>query len=459
MFHSLSIKIHVSLLFTLSLFLFHVDCIAQKDSTKNAGTFQLTTFNDSWGGGTTHIYDDLRSYGFTAKLDLTNRFSFKIIYSGLTNKSLRAPQNSGRIDELLVNTDVLIQKRIFNCIDLYGRVGLYFVGNYGGDYLQETVHHYFNIQTDILSYKDGSGMSGQFGIKAVTRPLILKAFESASFIIQPEMETYIIPNYFFVLKPEIPVKISSPEGQYISLSIGYRYTYLYSSENVITNVVNSESGPVIDFKMMLGFFSINFITYTKSNFSIGTYGFNFLINRTTNKYQQTDVAAEFGFLSAGNGYYTKLLWNKTKLFPEHFMFLLYDQYSTYLQKRLKDYPESYGNYQQVGLGGEVNFFKTKQKFQLNPYVGFNAGIKRDMVYAGTIDRETSQLISPQITGEAGLKIQLPNSLIYKNTLWGIVLNYKYSQLLTNEHKAFEQANQLKVSNSYLGIGVFVLMDL
>jgi hypothetical protein len=415
----------------------------------------LNTFNDNWSGGFTRIYDDYRSFGLNAGVTFKDRYAVNCQYSGLTAK-----RTSGyRKDELRLFADVPLYGHKDAAFMVTGKAGLYMYGDYGGKWIQETWHDLFGVRNDTMKYADENSISALFGLEVKSRPLTLSSASDMMLTVQPTMEIVSVPGYFYTVTPDIPVHIKDHGREYISIGVGYRHVEVLSSDEILNRVMDAESGTYISFRMNMGVFFNDYTVFADRGFALGNYGVRWNLGQDTGTFRTCDLAGEFAFLSNGNGYYQKLLWNPSGIFPKNLRFSLFNQHGTYLKKRLKQYPDDYGNYHMTAIGAEWSLFESKKKFQINPYAGLMAGIKQDRVYAGIKDRAPSTLLSPQVSGELGVRIQMPFHLFYKNTLCGIVMNGRYTKLFNDRYDAFISENKVAPSLQFNALGVYVLMDL
>ena len=70
--------------------------------------FRIAIFNDSWGGGATPIYDDLRTYGAQLGYYRENRFKVESTFSHLTNQFDTDTIQRKSLDELVLIVSIPI---------------------------------------------------------------------------------------------------------------------------------------------------------------------------------------------------------------------------------------------------------------------------------------------------------------------------------------------------------------
>ena len=113
-------------------------------------TVDVTLSNDCFGEGLALSRDDNRSYGVGISTRLETGWQFSIDYYGYTNRDL-----NNRAEELSVeagyNWDFVMNAGIFSLSPV---VGCRFIGNLGGQDLQNFIHRVFGLKEVNFIYDD-----------------------------------------------------------------------------------------------------------------------------------------------------------------------------------------------------------------------------------------------------------------------------------------------------------------
>lgn len=422
--------------------------IENLDSLSNQKEIEIFTHNDNFGAGYTPIYDNLRSYGLGINIKANDSLSMSLNLSGLTNNSYENISDRGRLDELFFKIHFKINKSQKN--QIFINTGIASYNNWGMGFAQDLTHNIFGVKSDNLNYTYENEINALMGIKLIHsfKPIHQNIW------IQPQIEYNYFTNNYHEITPKIPISLNIKNQKIFNFSLGYRHISNLSNQKIIENINRAESGLLLEYKMIMGPIAFSWVAYPNQNFSIGTY--SLILKKQTQKYEKPDVILELGAFAESGGFYNKISWNKTGFLTDHLLFNIYKQYSTYLRKKLNGYPDRYSNQQQYGIGFDLHAFKSSKKFQVNPYIGFNMGIKRAMVYSGRKYYAYEEFINPAMIGEAGLKIKLPDSWSYQNTLFALGIHYKYAKIFSNDNY---ESHYLKSNPHYFGAGLIAFLDI
>jgi hypothetical protein len=418
----------------------------------------VATFNDSWAGGFTHIYDDYRSYGTELRVEIPRTFLFQCRLSGLTDKGRTLSANRSRLDELSLSAQVILKKDVFGYLDLYGSAGLYDLNKYSGASVQNVTHATFGVDTLVLPYSSMRGTFPEAGTSIITHPLKLRSYGSHGLYVQPEMEAFFVPGYFASFRPKIPLKWLSQRGDYFAFYIGYQYSPVISTNALLKTITQAESGTTLEYSLRAGMFFINWKIYPQHNYSVGTYGLNIRLGGKKITFTNRDISFESGATTIKNGYYLKYIWGLKNKSP--LQFALYHQFGTFLKKNLTDYPKTNGHYLHLSAGLETNFFEHTERFAVIPYGGLHLGFMRQQVYSGLEKSTAQQTLSPIVMGETGIKIRPPKKFFHRNSRWGVSMNCKYVYAFEHDNTSFSALTR-NLPNAYFfwGAGLFADLDL
>ena len=425
--------------------------------------FEIKTFNDNWSGGFTEIHDDLRSYG----LDLSYVFPTKSLkaikatarFSGLTYRT-GAVNFRQRADELYLK----LERPIYFFKKGYGNIrvnlGGYVVGKLTSDKIQNVWHETFGVRQLNLDYKIPTTAFAEIGL-AINKSIYRKKLnEQLTFSMNIEATENLAFGYFNHFRVGLPWMLTSSKGDYFSIKTSANFYSFFTDEFLLQEILEAENGFQLGIEGGFGKLFYFYDLFLQKQFSSGGVGLRFpIFSVESTDFKKTDFTFEIGLLTDGNGYFSKFLFPQKKFLPGRFSFALHHSYGTYLKKRLLDYPNQNGHYRQIGVGGDLQFFKTKPGWQINPFVAAAAGIKNFSTYQGDEIAEKKTNNSFFAEADLGLKIKIPTRFLENHCQYGISLFYRtIYQPLSENSQVFERLKEFEKNPQMIGGSVFVGMS-
>lgn len=424
--------------------------------------FEIKTFNDNWSGGFTEIHDDLRSYG----LDLSYVFPTKELksikastqFSGLTYRT-GALNNQQRADELYLK----VERPIYFFRKGYGNIrvnlGGYIVGKLTSDKIQNVWHETFGVAQLDLDYKIPTTVFPEIGFTINKSIYRKKLSDRLTFSMDIEVSENLAFGYFNHFQVNFPLALTSSKGDYFSLKTSANFYNIFTDEFLLQKVLDAENGFQLGIEGGFGNLFYFYDLFLQKQFSNGGVGLRFpLFSAEDEDFEKTNFTFEIGLLTDGNGYYSKFLIPQKKFLPQRFSFALHHSYGTFLKKRLTNYPIQNGHYRQLGVGGDLQFFKEKIGWQINPYISAAAGAKNFSTYRGEeeIMKENESVFFMQ--ADLGLKIKIPIRFLENHCQYGLSFFYRtIYQPLSEDSLVFERLREFERNSQMIGGGVFIGM--
>ena len=418
----------------------------------------ITSFNDNWGGGLTHINDDKRSFGFDADFQQVlygkRVAQITLSWSGLTDRYNYEPT---RLDEINLNVRLPIAS-FAKWWHVDAITGLYSYGDFGGEKFQNRVHESAGVPPIAIPYADFESILLKIGGQ-LWGDMRLKDHgngTSSRFILVGRYIESI--GTFRDFDFQMAYAVRNEVGDQVQLTAGYNLKNGYVNE-VLGETRYSEYGLFFNYGMRLGLFNYGLTVYPLNHFSSGYMGISLFNWRNRKPLEKVDATAEFGAFSDANGFYIRYLqnnwWNGSEKFQLDFHF----QFWTIANSKLPEWPEYSGHYRQISAGGSYTFITPKPKFQVLPYISLRMGSKHEYIYERDWRETLLTVWSLNAIGEAGLRLKLPANIIHKNCYYGLTANYQYVATFFRSNDYSEVYSYPFGQNlGYFGLGGFVMID-
>jgi len=412
--------------------------------TTNLPYLTLSSFNDNWGGGTSPIHDDFRSFGFQADWQFLayaeQTGQFRATWSGLTNLGA---DDVSRLDELelMLRLPVLYHDQKWQ---LSGLAGTYIIGNLGGQSFQNTLHNWAGVPEVKAPYSSATGVHPFLGAQFQANYTTGKTPEGNSIFLAPQAMYVWAPGYLHQGNIGLGMGVRNPFGDQLQFTIGWAIPDVFYDPTRIA-VAEVESEFYVQVGMRLGLASVSFTEFVDANFSLGSLGISLPLGMDRKPLKKVDMLAEFGALSADQGMYIRYLWNKKGLHASHFLWDLHYQFwSVDASNRDGSF------YNQITLGSTYQFILPTPNFQVLPYASLRLGLYTG--YDGTPEKYQP---NPQrnlvMVAETGLRIKLPANVLHKNCYYGLTPNVHYT--FVPGFRGFENGGFF-----IYGLGAFVMID-
>ncbi len=394
---------------------------------------ELSLLNDSWGGGFTRIQDDLRSYGLNLKLSAEKHFFLQARLSALTNRFPFDSLKRGRTDELLLRVGF----PMVNFADSSGYIslqtGVYLNGNMLGSRVQQYTHEAFGVPEVQLSYIGNTALhplAGGYMIKE-----LMGEWLAGGSRLSLGLELHTECALYYALQSSIgfPFQILDKTRHCLfSVQGGARLNQIFTANNVVRQVLMSESGYYASMRVNLKGACFFYEIFPGSSYSWGGIGLYLRPGCKDNAHAETEI----GMLSKGYGYNFKYLLPFDSLGKHCLYFVIQHNFHSLLKTYLPNYPEVMGHTVQIGTGAELELFRySRFKLPISGYMNMLPGLLQHTIYAGTRYIEEQRAWHYCVSHDAGIKIRpaifkkhLGLSLFHR-LLW---LDAPKQQLLTSK---------------------------
>ncbi|WP_170266361.1 hypothetical protein [Phaeocystidibacter luteus] len=399
----------------VSICLFSLSKAASAQSPYFRTSYELTSFNDGWGGGFSEIHDDGRSMGmrFVAQSEMANAmWLFDASFSGITRQRYA---KQSRVDELSLSVGVPLYS-IDERLQVHGLIGLYSFGNRGLSAIQNSVHDAVGTRPVELEYEDANLNSPLFGLQ-VRGTIPLGDYSSnISSGLQGSVNYHYVPGYIQSFRAEASYYIQSKWADRVLISTGYNYQ---SESEYLTQVYTSrlERGFFYGVSTQIGGVLYKFEVYPNMSFSTGSLGFALEPNQLSGEFSKQSFTFELGMVSHQNGLYQRFL--IPAFGSKYFSFDIHHQFWSMTWKRLDGFPQAHGHDRQFSGGFQVTPFAIKNKFQILPYVSLRTGWRTEHRYSG-MEAQTPEMYSALVgIAEGGVRLKLPAKILSRNCSYGL----------------------------------------
>lgn len=435
-------------LFHFYILLFLSPCVFSQE-------FQISSFNDSWGGGTGEVYDDLRSYGFELRYKTPKNIIFKTTFSNLTNRKDANIEQQKSLDELILSASFpVFQNFKSDKYEIRLKGGVLTTGSIFGKELQSITHSLFGVEQTNLAYSNEKGVYPHLGY-SISKNIYQKEILNKH-LLKVSLKNSIdyIPNFKNVIKFNLPVSLN---GKYSKIVFSTNYIIsenFIKGNNLLENTVNAESGLNFNFKVYGKYFFYYFENYATSQFSSGGFGFRFAKKSKKSNSENYLFKVEPSMLNNGYGFNFKYLFAESSLWKRRTHLIINHNFNTLLKKFIPSSPDVNGHANQLTFGGEIEILEQKKKRRIiTPYTNISIGNKSIHIYSKNIDLEKTISNHFVINNDLGIKVRkairfkskvsaINFQLYYRSTLLKSLTPKKESNLVSlddNPYQKFQTA--------------------
>ncbi|NVK27065.1 MAG: hypothetical protein HWE14_03420 [Flavobacteriia bacterium] len=419
-------------------------------------SYELSSFNDGWGGGFSEIHDDGRSLGmrFSSQFNLAETFwLFDTRFSGITRQRFAKQRRS---DELFMSIGVPVYS-IDERLQVHGIIGFYSFGNLGLSAVQNQIHERVGTRPVDLAYEVGNITTPVFGFQVRGTVPFQSSIQAINSGLQGSINCHFAPEYLQSFRAEAAYFIQSNSSDRLIFTVGFNYQ-TESKYFTQTYVSRLERGPFYGVSTQVGGALYKFEVYPNQGFSLGSLGFALEPNHLGGTFSDPDFTFELGMVSNQNGLYQRFLIPAFK--SKYFSFDLHHQFWSMTWKRLDGYPNSHGHDRQLSGGFQVSPFTVNNKFQVLPYISLRTGWRAEYRYSGMESSESEMYSALFGIAEGGLRVKLPAKLLSANCAYGFTCFYttRMEWIEITNIGSFKNEN-VEGGNAAYGLGVFVVADL
>lgn len=381
----------------------------------------LSLFNDSWGGGLTPIYDDLRSYHFQFEYNIENKLKVFSKLSFLTNRFEKNISERKSTDEFMLNAALPIFKFKKNKNDnLWVKAGVLVTGDIFGSKIQEMTHSLFDVkQTDLTSEKEKK-LYFTLGYILEKNIFIKELSNTKSLQLSVNNILDYHHNYQSNISFGAPLTVKSAANSKIILTPGYTFINNHKKDNhLLSKVFEVESGFNLDLKVFSKGFFYTFKTFPFHNFSYGGIGYRFTKKRTAINNNDTSFKLKIGasVLSNGFGYNYKYAFNQFQFLNRETKIIINHNFHTFLKKYIPNSPTINGHGNQVTVGLEMLILKNNLKKRvIEPFINLSIGDKAISIYSKEIDLKKQVSHHFVINNDVGFNLLIPIKFISDTAL-------------------------------------------
>ena len=395
------------------------------------GTLDVTLSNDCFGEGLALSRDDNRSYGVGISTRFETGWQFSIDYYGYTNRDL-----NNRVEELSVdagyNWDFVTNAGIFSFSPV---VGCRFIGNLGGQDLQNFIHRVFGLKEVNFIYDD------EITDQAVSPDLL------AGFDLTWQKELITSGELKFIPKAYSAVEYSLPSGLLLdgalafdlrggaddifSLFTGYQFISSDFAGITIDNALLYEKGLYAGFGISVGLLSYETLVFPFNDYANGYISliFNTAKRNPESRYRKPDFI--LGYMLDFITFEKQMRMCFPKSISDSFFILPYADF-TYGDAVGDFYnPERQIRIMQLSAGAEFSYLPGFFKSPIELFAAAGAGFRLEKYWdlGDYIEYNPGLLIQP----EAGIRT-LPiavfpeSGLFDENCRYGLSLSYGFQWL-------------------------------
>jgi len=402
--------------------------------------YEFSVFNDSWGGGIVRMPDDYRTFGFDFSFTSANKISLYTKYSSFTNRYDSIVLNRKRLDEIVFKTTLPIVrlKRDNGYVGLI--LGVYSIGNFKSEELQNYLHEKYEIPTVDLPYDEEKGIYYTIGIHFFKDLFERKINNDRKVTAKINVVSEYTIDYLFSTKFSIPIlfNYTNNSNNFVALRLGYNFLLNLGENQILNEIIETEYG--LNFNAKLGMRNV-FLYYEyfpNRVFSSGGFGFSFVPGEKT-KPIESESEIEVSIVNRGYGYNIKYIKHFTKLFKRQISFIINHNFHTLLKSYIPKYPKYLGHGNQISLGIEADLLNGRKIF--NPYINLSFGYKLISLYSGQEELERINISHFIVQNDTGIKIRLPFTLFSSRKSINLLAYHRYLYLSKQEATKLTRRNQ------------------
>lgn len=428
---------HKGMMFSFLLF-----SVAGLYAQSKSGEFRLSAYNDSWGGGFTEVYDDLRTCHFELNYARRNRLQIFARYSLLTNRFDADTLQKKALDEFILNGAYSLYRFKGKGGAVRIRAGILATGNSAGLIIQQIAHEVFNVPQNKMEYYSLRGVYPTIGYE------IDKVIADKS--VRVRLDHDLTHHVGYRTSVGIGVSFGLLDSRVV-MNAGYRYMKNHLSGNSLLNKVSyAESGPTLGMKVFGKHIYYHFALYPAHHFSYGGIGIRLYRADSASKVSLNSrwvPDIEVSVLSGRYGYNFKYAFLSFPVLNRSVGVLVNHNFHSLLRSWMSSFKTN-GNANQITAGLEMNLLKTKTKPRIfDPFVNITAGDKAIAVYSQVLDiaKQTSHHLV--LCQDAGIRVNVPLKLAAKQLPFSLVL-YHRLMLLKSLTPSKESPWVNEVNNPY-----------
>lgn len=405
---------------------------------------RIGVYNDSWGGGFTPVFDDLRTFHLHASFEKKDKWKIESHYSMLTNRFDTDSSQRIALDEIPLIASFSVFSFPENKGNVWLKLGLVGTGDFFGSQVQKTAHELFGVTQTDLHYESKKRIYPSFGY------LVNYAF----FKRQLKGERELALRFKNELDYQAKYKTTISAALSISLMIGehqVQFVPAYSwaknqvaNSHLLTRMAFAESGFNLNFQVFTQHVYYHFQIYPESQFSYGGVGLRLFKQSSNLKTERKalNMEIDLGVLSQGFGYSFKYSFLPFSLANRRCSVIVIHNYHTLLKKFIPNYPSINGHGLQLSAGLEIGLLKEKLTSRLlEPYLNASLGNKAITLYSKTFNIEQLRSNYFAFSTDAGVDFRLP--IQYKSIDKAICFTLYHRLLLS---KAWDQSQASTMSH-------------
>lgn len=383
----------------------------QAQAQNQSKELRISLYNDSWGGGFTPIYDDLRTYHFQAEYLKTNRFRLFTRYSLLTNRFDTDTLQRKSMNEWIMNGSLsIVQFNEGKGGNIWLKAGIVATGDILGSQIQKVTHQLFGVTQTDLPYYEEKKIHLIIGY-AVDKSILTKPLREGrtfQWTLNHALDHHY--NYMTTVRVGSPISLKVNRSQIIFTP---EYTYAKShllNNDLLPKVAEAESGLSFGLKVFSKRIFYHFEIYPYQNFSYGGIGIRLYKENSvrTNPVKPLNLDIEVSLLSKGYGYNFKYSFMPFVILERRAKIIVNHHYHTFLKRYIPDSPIINGHGNQLTVGLQMTVLKAKSSGRIiDPYLNLSLGDKAISIYSKTanVARQTSHHVA--INNDVGINIRIP----------------------------------------------------
>lgn len=421
--------------------------------------FRLGLLNDSWGGGSTPVYDDLRTGGVQLSYLEENQFQIDARFSFLTNRFADDPNQRIGLDETRLAISVPIYRLTQAKGLLWFKFGFLTNGSRLGAKVQRFIHDKLNVvQADVM-YSNGKKINFLLGYLFTKNIMTRNLSNGKKLDLNFENSLDYIHTYSSSIGFKFPFSLTANNNSRITFSLNYTINKspLYD-HNLLVNLTTAESG----FNYTLGFFGrklfYKFNIFPKEGFSSGSVGVRLSNKKSINKSQYL-LKVETSVLTSSYGYNVKYSFFPRIKFNRKTSIIINHNFRTLLKGSIPSSPRINGHATQITLGTEVELLRYQHKPRwINPYMNLSLGKSVIGIYSKVEDIQLAKSFHFTVNSDIGTVFSIPSGFkkkfsrlkfsIYQRFIYMAPLTPENESLLVNKNR-----NPYATFHKTFGVGV------
>ncbi|MBL7942747.1 MAG: hypothetical protein JNM00_08280 [Flavobacteriales bacterium] len=345
-------------------------CFAQ-DSTAHRWLWEVSGLNDSWGGGTTRVTDDLRTFGIGVSAENASGLCIAQRFSALTDRLATDSADRYRLDESLLTLHVPVVHSPDSVVRLIASAAFLYQGKIAGASIQDFAHKQFGIHEELVRYGEENFFYAGGGIQCEVRwPVHIGKLKGST---GADLGARILPGYAHVFTAGIP--FNWPFGKYTAIKLGLHYDKLVAvAESTLQRrVLESESGIHLSMGIEVPRAFIRYEVFPAHHFSFGTIGLRFGAGKALSPHLELRLSS----LSGGQGYEVAV--GKRCNLP-FLSWVVKHGFGTLLRSSVPEYPLVMGKSVSLTGGTEIELLRMFESIRL--YGGVTTGLRQISYFRG-----------------------------------------------------------------------------